>query len=67
MGFSAIFTFQLDNTKKETLSAPYCRNGSLDIFGHDVKDLNSFLFSVLISEVMTTKKIEILIHRFNMQ
>ena len=28
MGFSAMFTFQLDNTKRETLPAPHCRNGS---------------------------------------
>ena len=28
MGFSAMFTFQLDNTKRQTLPAPHCRNGS---------------------------------------
>ena len=28
MGFSAMFTFQLDNTMRETMSAPHCCNGS---------------------------------------
>ena len=28
MGFSGMFTFQLDNTKRWTLPAPHCRNGS---------------------------------------
>ena len=28
MGFLAIFTSQLDNTKSETMPAPHCRNGS---------------------------------------
>ena len=28
VGFSAMFTFQLDNTKRKTLPAPHCRNGS---------------------------------------
>ena len=28
MGFSSMFTFQLDNTKRYTLPAPHCRNGS---------------------------------------
>ena len=28
IGFSAMFTFQLDNTKRQTLTAPHCRNGS---------------------------------------
>ena len=26
--FLAMFTFQMDNTKRETLPAPHCRNGS---------------------------------------
>ena len=28
MGFPTMFTFQLDKTKRKTLPAPYCRNGS---------------------------------------
>ena len=28
MWFSAMFTFQLDNTKRLTLLAPHCSNGS---------------------------------------
>jgi hypothetical protein len=28
MGFSAMFTFQLDSTRRKTLPAPHCRNGS---------------------------------------
>ena len=28
MGFSAMFTFQLNNTRRQTLPAPHCRNGS---------------------------------------
>ena len=28
MGFPTMFTFQLDKTKRKTLLAPYCRNGS---------------------------------------
>jgi hypothetical protein len=28
MGLSAMFTFQLDNTNRQTLPAPHCRNGS---------------------------------------
>ena len=28
MGYLAIFTFQHENTKRPTLLAPYCRNGS---------------------------------------
>ena len=28
MGFSAMLTFQLDNTKRKTLPEPHCRNGS---------------------------------------
>ena len=28
IGFSAMFTFQLDNTKRQTLPAPHSRSGS---------------------------------------
>ena len=28
MGLSAMYTFQLDNTKRETLPTPHCHNGS---------------------------------------
>ena len=28
LGFSAMFTFQLVNTKRKTFPAPHCRNGS---------------------------------------
>ena len=33
MGLSAMFTFQLDNTNRQTLPAPHCLMGVVDTFG----------------------------------
>ena len=40
MGFSALFTFQLDNSKRLTLPAPYCIAimGVVATFGHRGRD-----------------------------
>ena len=66
MVFLAMFTFQLDNTKRQTLPAPHCRNGSCRyvramwlkkklVKGH-VEDLyNLYLVTILNSLFRTTR------------
>ena len=48
MGVSAMFTFQLDDTKRQTLPAPHCCNGSCRFFQVLVHSHFDLVSSILI-------------------